>query len=68
MSSIIILGLILYILITARHHKEKIRELGDDVEWQKTKCKTWRGYLNKGYQIANTSGAADIHPTYSEKA
>ena len=63
-SIIAILSLILYILITERHHKEKIRKLEKAVEWQKTKYKRWRGYLNKGYQIANTSPGADIHPDY----
>ena len=62
-SIIAILSLILCILITTRHHKEKIREFEKAVKWQKTKYKTWRGYLNKGYQIADTSPGANIHPT-----
>jgi len=34
--------------------------------WQNKKYETWRGYMNKGYRIANTFPAADNPPTYNK--
>lgn len=55
MYAVIMLGLLLCILINERQNKEKIRKLEETTEWQRTKYERWRDYLNKGYQIANTS-------------
>ena len=63
-SIIAILSLILCLLINERQHKKKIKDLEKTVEWQRIKYKRWRGYLNKGYQIADISPGAHIHPNY----
>jgi len=34
--------------------------------WQNKKYETWRGYMNKGYRIANIFPAADNPPTYNK--
>ena len=45
-------------------HVKKVKQLKKDVKWQKTKYKTWKGYMNKGYRIANSYSGATIHPFY----